>query len=94
MTYRLARRARADVLGIWRHIGTDNENATDRFIDLLTRRFHLSGENPYAGRLREDLRPGYRSFAVGEYVILYRVGDPGVQILHALHGRRDIKALR
>ncbi len=93
MTYRLAGRARADVLDIWRHIATDNEIAADRFIDLLTRRFRLLGENPYAGRLREDLRPGYRSFAVGEYVILYRVGDPGVQILHVVHGRREIKAL-
>ena len=93
MTYRLARRARADVLDIWRYIAADNETAADRFIDLLTRRFRLLGENPYAGRVRDDLRPGYCSFAVGEYVILYRVGDPGVQILHVLHGRRDIKAL-
>ena len=66
MTYRLAKRARADVLDIWRHIATDNEIAADRFIDLVIRRFRLLGENPYAGRLREDLRPGYRSFAVGE----------------------------
>ena len=93
MTYRLAKRARADVLDIWRHIATDNEIAADRFIDLVIRRFRLLGENPYAGRLREDLRPGYRSFAVGEYLILYRVGDPGAQILHVVHGRRDIKAL-
>jgi len=93
MTYRLARRARADVLDIWRYIASDSEDAADRLIDLLTRRFRVLGENPYAGRLREDLGPGHRSFAVGEYVILYRVADPGVQILHVLHGRRDIKTL-
>ena len=93
MTYRLARRARADVLDIWRYIAADSESAADRFIDLLTRRFSLLGENPYAGRSRDDLRHGYRSFSVGEYVILYQIGDPGVQILHVVHGRRDIKAL-
>ena len=36
MTYRLARRARRDVLKIWQHIAGDNEQAADRFIDLLT----------------------------------------------------------
>jgi hypothetical protein len=35
------------------------------------------------GRRRdEDLRPGLRSFTVGEYVIIYRVEDEDVLILH------------
>ena len=66
MTYRLARRARADVLDLWRYIAADNDSAADRFMDLLTRRFSLLGGNPYAGRSRDDLRPGYRSFPAGE----------------------------
>ena len=49
MTYRLARRARADVLDTWRYIAADNDSAADRFIDLLTRRFALLGDNLYAG---------------------------------------------
>jgi len=47
-------------------------------------------ENPHIGRRRDELRDGYRSFPVGEYLILYRVGSPGVLIMHVLHGRRNL----
>ena len=93
MTYRLTRRARADVLNIWRYIAEDNEPAADRFIDLLIHHFRLLGDNPYAGRRREEMRPGYRSFPVGEYLILYRIAAPGIQIMHVAHGRGNFDAL-
>ena len=61
MTHRLSRPARRDVLLIWRHIAQDNEPAADRFVDRLMRAF-LLGDNPHAGRRRDELRSGYRSF--------------------------------
>lgn len=36
---------------------------------------------------------GYRSFPVGEYVIVYAVEAEDVLILRVAHGRRDIEAL-
>ena len=93
MTYRLTRRARQDVLAIWRYIANNDESAADRFIDLLTHYFRLLGDNPHAGRPRDELRPGYRSFPVGEHLIFYRIADPGIQILHVVHGRRDLERL-
>jgi plasmid stabilization system protein ParE len=39
------------------------------------------------------LRPGLRSFSVGEYVIIYRIQDEDVVILHVMRGSRDIAAL-
>jgi toxin ParE1/3/4 len=92
MTYRLTRRARQDVLDIWRYIAQDNEPAADRFVDLLVHHFQLIGDNPYIGRRRDELRSGYRSFPGGEYLIFYRVSEPGVRIMHVVHGRRDLKA--
>ena len=93
MTYRLTRRARRDILAIWVYIAENNESAADRFVDVLIHHFALLGKNPYAGRSREDLRTGYRSFPVGQYLILYSVAEPGVRIMQVLHGRRDIAAL-
>ena len=93
MTYRLTRRARQDVLSIWKYIADDDETAADRFVDLLTGRFGLLGDNPHLGRRRDDLRAGYRSFPVGEYLVFYRIAEPGIQILHIVHGRRDIASL-
>ncbi|MGO9256718.1 MAG: type II toxin-antitoxin system RelE/ParE family toxin [Bryobacteraceae bacterium] len=87
----MTRRARRDVLNIWRRIAEDNEPAADRFIDLLTRHFRLLGGTPYAGRQRDEIRPGYRSFPVGEYLIFYRVVVPDVSIMHVVHGRMDLR---
>ena len=42
-------------------------------------------------RARRELRAGYRSFPVGQYLIFYRITAPGVSILHITHGRRDIE---
>ena len=92
-SYRLTRRARRDVLKIWEHIAEDSERAADRFIDLLIHHFELLGDNPRAGRRRDDLRHGYRSFPVGQYVVFYRIAEPGVQIMHVLHGKRDLDAI-
>ena len=43
------------------------------------------------GRPRDDLRPGLRSFTVGDYVIIYTIENEDVEILHVLHGRQDIE---
>jgi plasmid stabilization system protein ParE len=39
------------------------------------------------------LQPGLRSFPVGEYVIVYRIEDEDVLILHVAHVRRNIEEL-
>ncbi len=93
MTYRLSGRARRDLLQIWNYIAEDDEAAADRFIDLLVHHFQLLGQNPFAGRRRDELRSGYRGFPVGQYIILYRATESHVQIMHVLHGRRDIESL-
>jgi toxin ParE1/3/4 len=90
MAYRLTRRARRDVLDIWRHIAADSESVADRFVDRLTHHFQILGDVPYAGRPRDDIRTGYRSFPIGDYLIFYRLREPGIQIMHVVHGRRDL----
>ena len=92
-SYRLTRRARRDMLKIWEHIAEDSERAADRFIDLLIHHFELLGDNPRAGRRRDDLRHGYRSFPVGDSIIFYRISDSGISVMHVLHARRNIKSL-
>jgi toxin ParE1/3/4 len=45
------------------------------------------------GRPRNDLRLGLRSFPVGQYVIIYRIDEVDVLILHVIHGHRDIERI-
>ena len=95
MPHRVAPEAEADLADIWLYIAGESGNPAiaDRLIDTLTDRVLLLGNHPYLGRRREDLRPGLRSFSVGEYIILYRIDHGDVLILSVLHGRRDIEAL-
>jgi toxin ParE1/3/4 len=49
---------------------------------------------PHIGCRRDtDLRPGLRSFPVGEYIIIYRVEGGDVLVLHVTRGSRDINSL-
>ena len=60
----------------------------------MTDHFFLLSKYPQLGRRRDrDLRAGLRSLSVGGYIVIYRIGDREVVILHVLHGRRDIKTL-
>jgi toxin ParE1/3/4 len=67
-----------------------NAVAADSVIDAITDRFYLLSQFPRMGRARDDLRPGLRSFPVGQYVIIYTIEDEDVGILHVFHGRQDI----
>jgi len=93
MAHRLASQAVEDLDRIWFYIATESGSidAANRLIDSLTRRFLLLAQHPYMGRVRDvDFGPGSRSFAVGEYVVIYRVHEPNVLILRVVHGHRDL----
>jgi len=65
-----------------------------RLINSIADRFPFLASFPYVGRARdEDFGAGSRSFAVGEYVIVYCVEGADVFILRVVHGRRDLDAL-
>jgi len=96
MGHRLAPEAEADLDNIWYHVARESGSLeiADRLIDFLTDRFFLLASHPYAGRQRDDdLRPGLRSFPVGNYVIIYRIENDDALILHVVPCSRDIEAL-
>jgi len=95
MAHRLAPQVEVELDEIWYYIARDSGSMeiADRLIDAITDRFFLLGNHPYVGRLRDDLRPGLRSFPAGQYVIIYRINGIDVVILHVMHGRRDIEAM-
>ena len=96
MAHRVTPEAEAELDDIWYYIAKESASIeiADRVIDSVTSRFFLLARFPQMGRRRdEDLRPGLRSFVVGEYVIIYRLEVEEVLILHVLRGSRDLKAL-
>jgi toxin ParE1/3/4 len=96
MAHRLAPEAEADLDDIWYYIAKESNSIqiADRFIESIANRFFLLATNPHIGRSRdEDLRPGLRSFPVGQYVIIYRIEDNNVLVLRVIRGSRNIEAL-
>ncbi|HEX9199253.1 MAG TPA: type II toxin-antitoxin system RelE/ParE family toxin [Acidobacteriaceae bacterium] len=96
MTHLRTPQADADLDGIWRYIAIQSGSyeIADRLIDSIIDRFLLLATHPHIGRARdEDLRPGLRTFPVGDYIIVYRIQDHQVVILRVLHGSRNINAL-
>ena len=92
--YHLTQRALADLRDIKAYItkhGTTR--AAVRWIQTLRKKCQSVADTPGTGRPRDDLDPGLRSVAVGNYVIFYREESGRVDIVHILHGARDIERL-
>jgi toxin ParE1/3/4 len=95
--FRLSPEAEAELDGIWIHIARES-GSTDiatRVVEGITERFWILARFPYMGRRRDDdLRPGLRSLAAGDHVIIHCIIEKDVVlILHVVHGSRDLVAL-
>ena len=93
--FRLAPEAEAQLDGIWLHIAreTGTIDTANKVVDNITDRFWLLAKHPFIGRKRDDLAPGLRSFAVGDYAIIHRIEDDRtVLISFVFHGSQDIES--
>jgi toxin ParE1/3/4 len=96
MGHRRSPQAECDLDDIWYYVASKSGSVeiADRFNDSVADRFFLLASRPNIGRTRdEDLRPGLRSFPVGEYVIIYRIEDADVLILRVVRGSRNTEVL-
>jgi toxin ParE1/3/4 len=51
----------------------------------------LIQDHPFAGRARNEVRSGLRSFAATPHIIFYRVVNNTPEIVRVLDGRQDIE---
>ncbi|MGH9550369.1 MAG: type II toxin-antitoxin system RelE/ParE family toxin [Terriglobales bacterium] len=79
-----------DFQDIHDYIAKDNVDIALEFIERLEERCNELIEMPGMGRKRDELAPGMRSSGVGDYLIFYRVDKEDLEIMHVLHGRRDL----
>ena len=95
MGHRLAPQAKADLEDLAYYVFVDSGSLeiADRLIASISERFALLGKHPRAGRRRDDLRSGIRSFPVANYLVLYRIDGDDVLIQRVVRGNRDLEAL-
>jgi toxin ParE1/3/4 len=66
-------------------------NTAEKILREIGQVIALIEDHPFAGRSRNEVRPGLRSFAANPHVIFYRVVDGAPQIVRVLDGRQDIE---
>jgi toxin ParE1/3/4 len=87
--------ALADLATVWDHYakvaGRLTADKTARDVGVACRTLQ---ERPFAGRARDDVRPGLRAIVAGPLVVFYRVGpEQGAEILRVLDRRKDIEEM-
>ena len=90
-SFRLTPRAAADLEAIaYYTIGTWGPAQMADYLRSMYRRFEWLAENPLAGRDRNDVHPGYRSFPEGSHIIFYLISDEQIDIIGIPHKSMDI----
>lgn len=92
---RVFKRARAeqDLDDIRFYIAEDNIGAADGPIDTIASRCQVLADKSLSGRLRPELTPNLRSYAVKKYVVFYPPLADGIELVRVLHSARDIAGI-
>jgi toxin ParE1/3/4 len=91
--YRLTPRALKDLDQIADYtLAQWGERQTAKYLSDMAARFEWLSDNPGAGRIRDEIGEGYRSFRQGSHLIFYIVESEVVAIIGIPHGSMDIDA--
>jgi len=85
--------ALADLADLWSHYATVAGRLTaDKTVRDVGEACRTIAARPFAGRSRNDVRPGLRSIAAGAVVVFCRVGrDERIEVLRVLDRRKDVE---
>jgi toxin ParE1/3/4 len=86
-----------ELTAIWEHIAMDDIDAADRFLEAAYHTFQTLVGMPGIGRIRQfpqkrlcDLR-SFRVRGFENFLIFYGTMPGGIEVLHILHGARDLE---
>lgn len=89
--YRVRQAVEADLEAIWFYSFHEwGVEQADTYIRSLIARFAWLADNPYAGKPRDDIKPGYFSFPEGMRIVFYTIGEMGIDIIGIPHQGMDI----
>lgn len=86
MKLRYERGALADLDEIFAYIARDNRDAAARLVARMEEAVARIAEQPYMGEATRKSR--FRRFPVGNYLIVYEIGEDEVVIHYVRHGAR------
>ncbi|MGL4178689.1 MAG: type II toxin-antitoxin system RelE/ParE family toxin [Dermatophilaceae bacterium] len=88
--YRLTPAAQQDLSEIWDYTQQRWDAAQAETylseIDVAIRRI---AADPVRGRSCDEIRPGYRRYAIGSHLVFYRETPDSIDVIRILHQRMD-----
>lgn len=84
-------RSFGDASEIWRYIARDDPIAATRQIERIDEKVRFLAGSPLAGSPRPDIGQNYRTFVIGNYLILYRPLPDGIRLVRILNAARDVR---
>lgn len=87
------KRARQDLIDIWRFVAEDDHDAADCLLDTIDAKCQYLLVHPHLGPIRNDIREGLRYLRVGQYLALYQVSGSTIRVVRVLHGKRDLQGI-
>ena len=92
MRFVVSPRAHADLDDIWDYtVQQWGVRQAEIYVRLIKTAVDAISADPKVGRSCDDVRPGYRRYAVGSHVLFYRVTTAAVVVVRILHRRMDIE---
>ena len=86
--------ARSDLSEIWNYYANAAGRQTaNKIVREIEQACALLRGYPFAGRARDEVRPGFRSIAVAPHIVFYRVRNGVAEIVRVLDGRRDLDSI-
>jgi toxin ParE1/3/4 len=93
MSFRLTPRALRDLDAIADYtLAKWGERQTAKYLSELDARCSWLAQNPGAGRSRDEIGHGYRSYPHGAHVVFYLIDGANIAIIGVPHGAMDIEA--
>jgi toxin ParE1/3/4 len=92
-SFRLTPRAAADLDAIADYtIETWGLAQLETYLMGFNNRFQWLADNPLAGRERNDVQPGFRSYPEASHIIFYIINEDQVDIIGIPHKSMDVSA--
>ena len=88
----LTPRARRDLDEIWNYTAAKwSVDQAETYIRQIGDGLKLIENAPKRGRACDEVRPGYRRYAIASHVVFYRTRTTGVEVIRILHRRMDFE---
>ena len=83
-----------DVNRLWDYyVVTAGQATADKIVREVAKAIDIIDDFPSAGRARDEVRPGLRSFAATSQIVFYRLKNNRPEIVRVLDGRQDIEEI-